>query len=890
MLYAWIIMGAISLASAQAADWPVYRHDARLSGASPGTGRIVTPEVKWEHYLGAPFIAMATDRPSAAPNVADLDGDGQLERFTIRDKTIEVTTLSGELLWSLTVDGRPLGQTVRVCKLLPERAGLQIVSFSSRMDTGEGQGYCFSFHNGAAEGELAWTTGPIEGQYAPTRIVDDVDGDGLLEVVTAPHYKVQIFDGQTGELKAEVPWPVGRNYGALVSRPRADSPQKDLFIVCDFVLHVDCIRYVDGEWVHAWGHKYVDPGSSLHRAREKYIRVGPNPVTDVDGDGKDEMLYMLVDAEVDDQWHLRVRDCETGEVRADIGGVWVWSVTDIDGNGMDEIIYTPTSEKRPPTYCDLHIGRLNRDVIDDVATIENVRPITMNATLPSTAATIADEGRLDLLTADLDGDGRRELFYALKSSDGRFEDTVLGASLTPGGELEPKFRFSIAGHRLNTIHAGPDGTGAPIVRIRDLTDGNVLTVNAAGTIIAEANLGRPSGFQTTPIVVDIDADGTSEIIVQTAAGEIVALRPAEERAGPPEILWSLPGVAMSRAPGYVWNGDLCPQAADLDGDGVPEVVFASEDDLGRAALVCVDGSGKQRWSHSFDGCPWGGLQAGVNLWTFGRFTGRDKGLDVYVDVHLRSKGSSGGWVLRGDTGEAVWHQGSLVAETTAMPFGGGMPAVADVNGDGIDDLVQEFYTIYAAISGATGEPLFPPAYLPDADHFGKWIAYSSPTIADLNGDGELDVYLNSASYARGGYSAVEIDGKPLWVEFHDNEQGSDGFGAVGDFNGDGSVEIAVPVLNGTLLCLNAADGSHKWRIDAGVTLDVIAADVNGDGVSELIFCERDGTLRAVSGADGSDVWSIKLPAPGRLVVGDVDADGFVEILLAGYDGVLRVVG
>ena len=69
-----------------------------------------------------------------------------------------------------------------------------------------------------------------------------------------------------------------------------------------------------------------------------------------------------------------------------------------------------------------------------------------------------------------------------------------------------------------------------------------------------------------------------------------------------------------------------------------------------------------------------------------------------------------------------------------------------------------------------------PAYLPGAAYFGKWIAYSSPTVADLNGDGKPEVYLNSASYARGGYAAVKPDGKPLWVEFHDNAEGSDGFG------------------------------------------------------------------------------------------------------------------
>ena len=153
-----------------------------------------------------------------------------------------------------------------------------------------------------------------------------------------------------------------------------------------------------------------------------------------------------------------------------------------------------------------------------------------------------------------------------------------------------------------------------------------------------------------------------------------------------------------------------------------------------------------------EACPWGGLQAGVDHWAFGRFTGRARGLDVYVDLHRRSKGSGEGWMLRGDTGEVIWQRKGITSKETAMPFGGGIPAVADMNGDGIDDLVQMFYTVYGAINGATGEPLYPPAFLTGQNYFGKWLAYSEPTVADLTGDGKLEVYLNSRSYARGGYA------------------------------------------------------------------------------------------------------------------------------------------
>ncbi len=874
----------INVLIAASPDWPVYRHDVALSGVSPGIGRIIKPEILWEYYLGTPRIDLATDRVAEVPNTADLDGDGTLEKFSLNNHTLQVTDLSGRPLWSFTVNGHPLGGNVRVARLFPGRKGQQIVSFSSRMDTGVGQGYCFAIDNGATNGVLAWTTGPLISQYAPTLVVDDVDGDGQPEIVTAPHYEVQIYNGQTGGLKAAVKVAKGRNYGMLLTRPRPGHPQKDIYVISDFVLHAECMRFENGQWGHAWGRKYLDDENAARpQGREKYLRVGPNPVTDLDGDQRDELAYSLVDAATDDQWHLIVHDSASGTIKADIAGIWLWSITDLDGDGVSELIYTPTREKRPPTFSELHLGRLRDGKIFDLTVHKRVRPILMKATLPLTAHTIADGGQEDVLLQDVNGDGRPEFFVAHPGRTGRFEDRFSALTLWPKGELKRTWEFAHRGHRLNLVQALTNE-----VQVRDLTACKVLTLDADHRIKKRSDLGQPGGFTTLPIVVDLNGDQRNEIVIQNAAGEILALHPGPERTSPPVLQWSLAGVAMNLHPGYTRSGALCPQAADADGDGRPEVWFAAEDRRGLNALVCVDGQGKQKWSRSVPGCPAGGLQAGIDHWTFGRFTGRARGVDVYVDLHRRAKGSGEGWMLRGDTGTVVWQRKGIVAKESAMPFGGGLPAIADLNDDGVDDLVQMFFTIYGAIDGRSGDPLFPPAYLPGPDHFGKWLAYSEPTVADLDRDGSPDVYLNSRSYARGGYASVRADGQALWAEFHNNDEGSDGLGPVGDFDGDGKLEIAVPVLNGTLLCVNAADGSHKWRVSTPVTGDVVAADVNGDRVKELLFAGRDGELHAVSGTDGHEVW--RLRAGGSPIVADVDGDGLVEVLAVGGDGVLRVIG
>ncbi|MCI0333359.1 MAG: PQQ-binding-like beta-propeller repeat protein [Planctomycetes bacterium] len=874
-----------------AADWPVYRHDTRLSGMSPGKGRITAPVVKWDYFLGVPAAPLVTTGSAVQADVADLDGNGTNERFTLDGNTIRVRDLAGAELWSHKVEGLPLGGNVRVARLLPDRAGLQILSFSSRMDTGEGQGYLFAFDKGARCGELVWTTGPLTGQHSPTLVIDDVDGDNRLDIVTAPHYRVQIFDAQTGQLKAETPWDVGRNYGILVTRPRPDSKYKDIFIVCDFVPHVDCIGFRDGKWQHVWGHKYMEPNQPTPRGREQYIRVGPNPVADLDGDSRDDLAYMYTDMATDNSWHIHVRDGGSGQLKADLAGVWVWSIVDMDGDGRTDIVYTPTQSKRPPSLCDLHIGRLKGDRLVDLAVIKGVRPLLTNLPLPLNVHTIADEGQLDLLRADLDGDSKAEFYYAMASDGGRIEDTIRAARLSDKSldVLTIEWEFARPGHHLNLVRVDSDETGVTKLQIRDLTVDETATLDGKAQVMATEFTGRAAGFSTTPIVVDLDGDGRNEIVLQNAANEIVAMRSPSVHGDKPEILWKTSGVAMSPAGGHSFNGPLCPQSADLDADGYPEVVFAGQDSLGLSALVCVDGrTGKPKWRRSFEDTPWGGLQAGVDVWTFGRFLGRGEALDVLACVHRRSKNSGEGWLLRGDTGEVAWHQMGMNSAESAMPFGCDLPAVSDVNADGFDDAVVVSSVIYAALNGRTGAPLFPPNFLPGPNGFGKWIAYSSPTLADLDGDGALDAYLNSNSFARGGYAACRIDGRPMWVDFHDNREGSDGFGPVGDFDGDGAPEIAVPVLDGMLMCLAAADGKPKWTIKTPVTGDVVAGDVNGDGVVELVFSGRDGRLRAVSGKDGREIWSIA--ASGRPIIADVDGDQLVEVLAVGIDGVLRVIG
>src|SRR5438034_5995658 len=43
--------------------------------------------------------------------------------------------------------------------------------------------------------------------------------------------------------------------GVLQDSPVSEVLKKDIYVICDFVLHVECVRFENGKWVHAWGRK-----------------------------------------------------------------------------------------------------------------------------------------------------------------------------------------------------------------------------------------------------------------------------------------------------------------------------------------------------------------------------------------------------------------------------------------------------------------------------------------------------------------------------------------------------------------------------------------------------------------------------------------------------------
>ena len=158
------------------------------------------------------------------------------------------------------------------------------------------------------------------------------------------------------------------------------------------------------------------------------------------------------------------------------------------------------------------------------------------------------------------------------------------------------------------------------------------------------------------------------------------------------------------------------------------------------------------------------------------------------------------------------------------------------------------------------------------------ISPSSPSLADIDNDGKLEVLVGTANFAStGGIYALGSDGSLKW-KYLPGDYGTYDNPAVEDIDGDGYKEIAFVSYNGKITVLNY-DGTVNWVVDkgSGGTKTVIA-DVDGDGKMEVLAGAA-GQLFCLDGASGAQKWSANYRLGGVPAIADFDGDSKPEIVL-----------
>jgi uncharacterized protein (TIGR03437 family) len=236
---------------------------------------------------------------------------------------------------------------------------------------------------------------------------------------------------------------------------------------------------------------------------------------------------------------------------------------------------------------------------------------------------------------------------------------------------------------------------------------------------------------------------------------------------------------------------------------------------------------------------------------------------------------------------------NMIASVTAYPVpdGAATVATADFNKDGNLDLAVVYTGSFSnggqsaggvAILLGNGDGTFQSAVSypagPDA---------ISETIADLNGDGKLDIVVTADS---GSLTVLLGNGDGT---FHSGSTITAGLSNPGsavaqDFNGDGKLDLATANENGTVsVLLGKGDGTFgaPRNFPAGADCVYLAAgDFNKDGKLDLAVTNLDGGLISVLMGHGDGTFGAPAQynsgyGPTGLILTDFNHDGNLDIVV-----------
>jgi hypothetical protein len=224
----------------------------------------------------------------------------------------------------------------------------------------------------------------------------------------------------------------------------------------------------------------------------------------------------------------------------------------------------------------------------------------------------------------------------------------------------------------------------------------------------------------------------------------------------------------------------------------------------------------------------------------------------------------------------------------SYPQNGDFVALGDVNGDGSLDIVFDFGPIYVQLNdgaGGFGAPISSP--------LGEFCCYAF-TLADWNGDGDLDV---AGSNASGGDIFVGLgDGSGHFEPFGQYEDLAYQVisMASADFSGDGFPDMVASgdpdfsAVQQFVYLHGEGDGTFSrisvW--DAGGWA-MLAAEVNGDDLIDVISTDTISTgyaFVALSEGNGDFKASrtfLSVDGGSEIESSDVDHDGLVDLVVAG---------
>ena len=381
-----------------------------------------------------------------------------------------------------------------------------------------------------------------------------------------------------------------------------------------------------------------------------------------------------------------------------------------------------------------------------------------------------------------------------------FLPTFLSAGVLTNTSLGPQITLPTGSGPGQVVIADLDGDGKPDLAVnngsdhtiyvyRNISTNNTLT---AGSFAPPAVLQLGTGGEETMVAADVDGDGRPDLVFLDYNSNVVAV--LQNLCVPGSITTNSFGPRVNFAVG---SGPVGVAVQDLDGDGKAEIVTAN---LGSGTISVLR-----------------------NIGTAGSIT---------TNSFAPAVSFSGPTSTRG-------------------------VAIADLDGDGKPDVV----TLNWASGNNNAVSVFRNVSTPGNIAFASRIDFSGPSycyklaIGDMDGDGKLDVVF--ASFA-GGQSVSVYRNTSTPGSFTTNsfaprvDYGLGGWGngvTLGDLDGDGKPDVAAVTQGSSQLSLfrnisitgSFTSSSLATRLDfasGSNPYGVAIGDLDGDGRSDIVFANN----------------------------------------------------